>query len=227
MPDSFSSDNFILPTPGEMQRGKHLLEHQLDAIAKLAALGGNSPERIAVTLNIPPKRIEKLLRGGANEKFDKLYGGYQKEMMSQFHGAVFNLVERLPRVHEVFDEALSSKNVAEKTSMAKWIYEKVHPVASTKQVENLQDNSTNVFINQNPEARQQLSDTVQTVGTVLGELKTYISRPPGPNHELIGVEALPIPPGQLEVTDGEALPEVFESDETLKLIELDEFTERR
>jgi len=79
--------------------------------------------------------------------------------------------------------------------------------------------SFHISINQ-PHVQTQIGETMTSVARSLAQLREIIQNQDPEAHLLLGVEALPVPPGQHEVSEGEASTEPTEDPKTDLLVEL-------
>jgi hypothetical protein len=187
------------------QRITHLKNYQLETIAKLICLSASSPEQIAETVGVPPKRIMGLL-SGRNKTFNKLRDKYAKLVAEEFHGATMRMVEMLPKAHEAMENALESDDKRLAVETAFKIHDAVGLGAKRQSGGETSQPGVNVHIHSNPEATTILTSGITEVGSMLSELRTHLQNDSGQSHELSGSAALPVPAGQLQVTNDEALP---------------------
>ncbi len=200
-----------------------LRDYQLDTIAQLSCFDANSPEQIASTTGVPAKTIINLLRGGQNRAFDELRSGYQQAVMRNFHGATMRMIDRMPMAEAAIETALQSNDVKVAADNAWKVFDRVLP--QTQQKQGGQSESSVSFIINNPQVHNELNATVTSVHGILDTLKDYLAGDGdrANSHTLLGSKALPIPVSQLEVGDGEALPDPKStSAENLNLIEMAE-----
>lgn len=183
-----------------------LPDYRIEAITKLIALGTSSPEQIAETCSIDLKRLMALIKRKSNKKFTKRLE-YWKGVMAKHHtGAVMDIVEKIPAASSAVDRALDSEDTRLASDTAWKVYE---AVGITKKHSGNGDGTPAVQVNlfANPQAVSVLTESVSKVGSTLVELRSYMEGEGViQSHELIGADALPVPPGQQEIREGDALP---------------------
>lgn len=195
-----------------------LRDYQLDVIARLACLA-NSPEVIAETIGIPLKRITSLMTGSnGNKKFKVLQAKYEKIMAENFHGASMKMIEMIPACHEAQEAALGSDDKRLAVDTAFRVMDAVGLTGKTQPggAEEPRGGDTYNFINS--QANTVLTTTMDKVAETLTELREFTATEIPKSHEFLGTEAIPVPAGQLEVTDGEALTPIEEAKEVLEII---------
>ena len=186
--------------------------YQLEAVAQLSVLGTHASTIAAVTELTEPY-INRLLSGGNNQTFDDIREKYRQQNMKLVTGAHFKLVDMLPEVDTAIQNALGANDLRLAAETAWKIRDKVIP----DMVNNNRDpDSFQITINQ-PHVQAKIGETMTDVAEALSLLKSVIqSQDPGA-HIMVGVEALPIPPSQLEVSEGEASLEPTEGPDDLLL----------
>ena len=205
------SDSEVEP-PG---RSSRLRSHQLETIAKLLCMNANSPEQVAETVGISVERLKGFM-DGRNKTFNTFYEKYRAIVDQHHTGAMMNMIEMMPKAHAAVDRGLDSVDTKLAVDTAFKLYERVIPTKSEKV-----GIDTGVAVNVtfgNAQAAGILSDSVVNVGVTLVELRSHMEKEVTLSHELVGEAALPVPPGQLEVSDGEALPVPEDATDVLDLI---------
>ncbi len=208
-----------LPTPSPSP--VHLKEYQLDLIAKLSAMNASSPEQISITTGIPIKSVNNLFLGN-NSKFNKLQNSYREMVSKNLGGAKFNLIKKLEKCDRALDLALESGDARLARDTAFEIMDRVLPELNPRARSQAAESGINISITQNnPQAAILLNNTMDSVANMMKDLKGHLTLEGEVlSHELIGEEALPPPPGQLEVGSGEPRPSLEDSpqEEWLNLI---------
>jgi len=206
--------------PSEKTSPIRLRDYQLDTIAQLSCFDANSPEQISTTTGVPVKTVINLLKGGQNKSFDTIRAAYQQSVMKNFHGATMRMIDRMPKAEAAIERAIDSDDVKVAADNAWKVIDRVVPLASKRS--DSQEGSVSFIIN-NPQVHNELNQTVSDVRGLMRGLKGYLSDGASTtNHTVIGSQALPISPAQLEVGDGESLPDQSETLDNLNLIPLED-----
>ncbi len=190
-------------------------EHQLEAIAQLSTLGTPAATISAITTLSEPY-INRLLRGGKNKTFDKLLENYKQQNLKTVVGAHFTLVDLLPQSNDAIRDALTGNDSRLRAETAWKVRDKVVPDLMKAQSG---PDSYHITLNQ-PHIQSQIGETMESVASSLGMLRDIIRSQDPDAHLKLGAEALPIPPGQMEVVEGEASLEPTEDPKTDLLTEL-------
>lgn len=212
-------------TVAKSERLPPLKNYQLDAIARLVSLEGSSPEMIAATIGCAVERITFLMSGTSrNKTYQKYLDKYRKIVAEHHAGAVMGLIEMIPKAHEATVNALEAEDKRLAAETAFKVYDAVG-VTSKGRSGGEDPGAVNIGnININPQAATVLTDSVSNVGSMLTELRAHLAAEVGNGraHELIGEAALPTPPGQLEVLDGEALTPIDEAQDVFATTEIED-----
>ena len=213
------------PQPPVPKPRTQLKEYQLDVIARLSAMNANTPEQISITTGIPLAKITALYKG-SNKTFNTLQSHYKELVMRHHTGAMMDMVEKLPKCSQAIDGALESGDARLAKDTAFEIYDRVLPEMNPRLNRGKPETEINLsFTHNNPQAAVILNETMDSVADMVRGLKDHLALEGEViSHELIGEQALPTPPGQLEVGGGEALPSVEDSDpgDHLDLIDISE-----
>ena len=196
------------------ERSSRLRSGQLETIAKLLCMNANSPEQVAETVGISVERLKGFM-DGRNKTFNTFYEKYRAIVDQHHTGAMMNMIEMMPKAHAAVDRGLDSVDTKLAVDTAFKLYERVIPVK--KEHTAGPDVAVNVTFG-NAQAAGILSESVVNVGVTLVELRSHMEKEVTLSHELVGEAALPVPPGQLEVSDGEALPLPEDATDALQLI---------
>ena len=127
-----------------------------------------------------------------------------------------------PRVPRCLSAALTGQDLRLRKETAQWIWDRVVPDLNGKKSDDGHD-TFQLVINQ-PHVQTRIGETMANVAQMLGGLRDAISRQDPNQHVLIGTDALPTPPGQLEVSGG---PAPIETDRKAKSDFLTEVIEKR
>ena len=203
----------VNPTPTsakqERERGKL---HQLEAVAQMCTMGTPAGTMAAVT-GLSEGYINRLLSDGRNETFNKLRESYLEKNLKTLVGARFKLADRIDASLEAFDSALSAPDLRLRKEMATWLWEQTVPKLDGGNGKESSD-TFQLVINQ-PHVQTQINETMANVANALVGLRDAVASDPSPERVLIGAEALPTPPSQLEVEEGEARLEPGGKDDLL------------
>ncbi len=197
-----------------------LKKYQLETIAKLLCLNANTVDSVADITGIDVSRISNLL-GGRNKTFNVEYERCRKIVMQNHSGAMMDMIELMPKGRDAIERALDSNDTRLAADNAWKLYDAVGVTSSSRQQAAESGNVTNITFN-NQQAATILTESVAGVGNMLNDLRAHLATEVERSHELIGAEALPVPPGQLEVGDGEALPTVEDADGVFHLLPMRE-----
>ena len=181
--------------PSQRERAK---EYQLESLAQLSVLGVGSAAMAGIT-ELSETYINRILRGGQSKKFDELREQYKRSHLKTISNAHFQLVDALPEAIEGIKEGLGSRDIRVKTETSWKLYNQVVP-----QMVNQKDkaDSFNITLNE-PHIQAQVGETMTTVAKALQILTSVIRGQDADQYVMAGTDALPIPPSQLEVEEGE------------------------
>jgi len=202
----------VNPTPkpkAARERGK---DHQLEAVAQLATMGTPAGTMAAVT-GLSEGYINRLLTDKRNETFNKLHDSYLEKNLKTLVGARFELADKIGRALEVFGEAMEAPDIRLRKEMATWLWDKTIPDLNKDKGGDSSD-IFQVVINQ-PQVQTAIHEGMSIVADSLLGLREAIASQTVDAHMLVGTAALPIPPGQREVSEGEAPLEPTEGPEDL------------
>jgi hypothetical protein len=194
---------------------QRLSEHQLDAMAILCVEGVGGDE-IARQVGVPREQVLAIIRGGRNQKFDKLLEGYKKKVLQSVMGHRFRLMDLLDDAYLAIDNAINNGDSKLRAETSWKLFEQVVPRPKDEQ-----DHSLKIVIN-NPTVQAEMGKTINHIHESLDEMVDVLKHSDEDKHVLIGDEALPTPPVQLEISDAEALPSEEEADKNLDLEVLDD-----
>ena len=183
-------------SPETRVRAKH---YQLTAIAQMASQGHPTNE-IADAIGLPERYINRLLGGGASKKFDEEYANCQESMTKLFVGTRFKMAEHLHEALKAVKRGIASNDLKLATDNAWRLLEYLLPSQNQKGGDSGRDGALNITFN-NPQVRATIGDGVESVATMLHELKNVIGAQSGPLRVLEGADALPTPAAQLAVTE--------------------------
>lgn len=199
---------------GQRERAR---DYQLEAIARLAVLGTPAATMSAV-VGLSEPYINHLLSGKQNETFNKIHEGYKRQVLKNVVGAHFELAQMLPEALAAIRDALSAQDIRVRAENAKWVWQQIVPDFSGKK--NGHDVDTFQIILNQPEVRTQIGDTMESVASSLIRLRDAVATQASNHHVKLGLEALPVPPSQLQVEPGEASVEPTQNPKTDLLLEL-------
>jgi hypothetical protein len=195
-------------------------EYQLDAIAQFSVLGIPSGTIAGIT-ELSETYINRLLRGGQSKKLDELREGYKQQNLKVVAGAHFKLVDMLPEAQDAIQDALGCKDIRVRAENAWKVHDKVVP--NLFKDTDKQD-SYHITLNQ-PHVQAQIGETMSSVSKSLNILLSVVRGQDPGQYVKDGTDALPVPPSQLEVEEGEMelIPERTGEDDLLtELVEREE-----
>ena len=191
----------VNPTPKPKAVRERAKDHQLNAIAQMATMGTPAGTMSVVT-GLSEGYINRLLTDKKNETFNKLHEGYLEKNLKTLVGARFELADTIGQVQEVFNAALAAPDIRVRKEMAIWIWDQTVPKLDDGKGKDSSD-IFQVVINQ-PQVQTAIHEGMSIVADNLLGLREAIASQAVDAHMLVGTDALPIPPGQREVSEGEA-----------------------
>ena len=210
----------IAPDYSPKAKRERAKEYQLDAIAQFSVLGIPASTIAGIT-ELSEIYINRILKGGQSAVFDKLREGYKQQNLKVVAGAHFKLVDMLPEAQDAIQDALGCKDIRVRAENAWKVHDKVVP--NLFKDTDKQD-SYHITLNQ-PHVQAQVGETMSSVAKSLTMLLSIVRDQDPGQFVKDGAEALPTPPSQHEVEEGEMelLPERTSEDDLLtELVEREE-----
>lgn len=194
-----------LPTPATGRAS----DHQLETIARMAARGRPVSE-IAPLVGLSAKRVNELIKGDVNQKFDQLKLEAQLQVSRADAGHHFRLLDMSELAYTAYQDGFTAKDEHLKAKRAEDWMDRCFPQQSVAQTP----------IDQPPPGGQNFTAISNHFNVVMNHLKTLAGKADPDAHLLSGADALPRPPGQLEVLNVEPLPGPTETEDSLDLTEV-------
>lgn len=212
--------DLTVPEPGQTRiRAK---DYQLDTLAQMAVMGVPA-DQMASEVDLPIDYVNRLLEGGRNEKFDRLQADYREKVTTKTVNARFALYDFLDDATQAIGEAIRGGDIRLRAEQSWKLLGELAPNPRAT-VGGGGDHLSIVF--NNPSVQAQIGEGITNMTNMFTELRQAVTEQNGNGHTLLGEQALPVPPSQLEVTDGEALPNPGDSVDDFPMEAVEETDER-
>lgn len=216
------------PTQLEKKNG-HASKYQLACVARMTTEMAPM-EEIVKQVGLTENHIKRLLKGGANKQFDELKEGYEEIATGEVIVHRLRLSGMLEKAYDGVKRGLDAKEPKTSAGTAWELFDRVYPSLSPA-AQNSNRSPTEgltgmTFIFNQPPARAELDQGEAGVIEDIRDLQRELAGIRLNRHELVGDEALPTPPAQLEILDVEALPNQEDAEQdSLGLVEQQEAPE--
>jgi hypothetical protein len=187
-------------SPGEIVKTRERAkDYQLESLAQMAVLG-IPPDTMGVTTGLSTEYVTRLVEERRNETFNRYHDKYLAQRTKNATEGHFRLGDILDKAYNGVEEAVEAKDIRVKAENS---WKVIHHVTGDPNRKSEGQSGDNITIN-NPVVQTQVTNTMTAVAEALGGLQAAVAAQDPNAHILIGTDALPIPPSQLEVEQGEA-----------------------
>jgi hypothetical protein len=174
-------------------------DYQLESLAQMAVLGIPA-DRMAVTSGLSVEYVERLLTERRNKTFLRFHDKFMAERTSQATAGEFRLGSMLNKAYDGIEASLDASDIRVRSENSWRLVERMNPDPNRK---GGSGGDINLTVNA-PHIQTQVSNTMTAVAESLVGLRDALSNQDPNAHILLGADALPTPPSQLEVSEGEA-----------------------